>query len=572
VRLSSYPKLTALLPAAMAISLVACLDTLNDVSPASTSSSSSSSSGATSTASTGSGPAPATFDVGSVVMHRLTNVEYDSTVRDLLGDTTHPSQTLQFDADLGGSGFDNDSQALTIDDGRFSLYAQAAEQLSIAALAAGSPARATILTCDGTSNADACARTVLGAFASRAWRRPIQPDELDRLAFFQTVATAQGEGFERGIQLGLQAALLSPNFIFHIELDPTPDSLTPHALSDYEVASRLSYFLWSSLPDAALVAAADAGKLTADPTEIERQARRMIDDGKADTLVRNFTRGWLQTRRLEISTYDPDPSVFPAYNVDLRTSMEGETEAFFQSFLHEDKSALDLLTAPYSYVDERLAAYYGIAGIQGTTFQKAPLTGTNRAGILTQAAVLRATSLKTRTSPTLRGAFVLGQLLCSPPGAPPPGVPMLDDSPMAAGTLRERLEEHRKNAVCASCHTSMDPLGFGLEHFDAIGEWREMDSGAVIDATGQFPDGEKFDGAPQMVAELVNDPRFTSCLTKQMFTYAHGRDPTAIDKEVGGRMDRLTDGFKQKNFNVRELIVSLITDDAFTSRHGIGGM
>jgi Protein of unknown function (DUF1592)/Protein of unknown function (DUF1588)/Protein of unknown function (DUF1587)/Protein of unknown function (DUF1595)/Protein of unknown function (DUF1585) len=504
-------------------------------------------------------------DIGTVSIHRLNSTEYDNTVRDLLGDTTRPAAAA-FPADDTSYGFDNNGDVLSISPLLLEAYDTAAQTLAANALSG--PSRATIMICDPQTGADPCARKILGGFAKKAWRRPVTDQELGELAAMIGVATAQGDGFEVGIQLALRAILASPNFVYRAEVDPDPASVTPHPLGDYELASRLSYFLWSTMPDDALFAAADGAKLTGDPAELGRQADRMLADPRAQTLVDDFAMQWMTAGLDEVK---PSTATYPTFDPDLRAAMVGETREFMRSFLFGDVSFLDMIDANYTYANARLATHYGLPGVTGTDIVRVPLDpGTHRGGILTHASVLTLSSVVNRTSPTRRGRWVLTNLLCSPPPPPPANVPSLPPQTDAT-TLRQLLEQHRKDPACSGCHSLMDPIGLGMENYDGIGAWRTTDKGHPIDATGALtgagsPGGEPFDGTMQLEPLIKADPRFATCATSKLFAYAVGRAP-AGDADTC-RMKALTDAFKGKSYRMKDLVKMVVTDDAFRARHG----
>src|SRR6266702_4355766 len=319
-------------------------------------------------------------------------------------------------------------------------------------------------------------------FACRAFRRPATPQEVDQLLGFFALARKQGDSFEEGIATALQAVLVSPNFLYRMERDqPPPPGQSSVPVSQYELASRLSYFLWSSMPDAELLRAAAQGSLRRPPV-LTAQVKRMLHDAKSFALVENFAGQWLQFKNIDVVR--PDLQRFPEFDDGLRLAMRRETELFIDNIIRNDGSVMELLDANYTFLNERLARFYGIAGVTGPDFRRVDVSGTPRGGgILAQASVLTVSSYSTRTSPVLRGKWILENLLNAPPPAPPADVPPLDDSKAGqSGTLRQQMEEHRKNPACASCHASMDPLGFGLENFNAIGAWRTEDGKFPVDA------------------------------------------------------------------------------------------
>lgn len=424
------------------------------------------------------------------------------------------------------------------------------------------PIRDAILSCDPSGDdPEPCLREIITSFGKRAWRRPLSDDEVnDALALFE-LAVAEGGDAHDGIQLIIEDFLASPHFLFRFEIDPDPTSLEPRPLDDYELSSRLSYFLWSSMPDDELFAAADAG-LLGQPDELRRQVERMLADPKADALVENFAAQWLFLRGLE--DHAPDAEAFPEFDEKLRLSMIEETKRFFTEFLHDDLPVSEMLTAEFTFIDERLAAHYGMP-FTGSSFEKVSLAETERSGLLGQASILTVTSHPNRTSPVKRGQWVLEQLLCSGPPPPPPGVEGLLSEGPVTGSIREQMEQHRTDPACIACHKAMDPVGFALEHFDAIGNWRDVDGEYEIDATGVLPDGQSFDGAVELGAVLAGDPRFTRCMTEKMMTYALGRGVELNDEPV---VDRIHDEFLAGGASLRELITLVATSYPFLYRRG----
>lgn len=395
------------------------------------------------------------------------------------------------------------------------------------------PSRARIFQCrptqgqpaaKGRDGETACAKTILSSLARQAFRRPVSRDDVETLMGVYRQARTGGS-FERGIELALRAILVDPDFLFRVERDPagaTPGSA--YRIGDIEMASRLSFFLWSSIPDDALLSLAERGTLH-QPAVLEREVVRMLRDPRADALVSNFGGQWLYLRNMR--SILPDPDGFPDFDDNLRDAFARETELFLQSQLREDRSVLELLTANYTFVNERLARHYGIPNVYGSSFRRVTLPDDRRAGVLTHGSVLTATSYANRTAPTIRGKWILQNLLGAPPPAPPPDVPALaeaDEAGQAHRSVRERLEQHRRNAVCASCHASMDPLGLALENFDAIGAWRTVDGASAIDSTAVLPDGVKLDGPASLRAMLMKrSDRFVQNITEKLLTYALGR-------------------------------------------------
>jgi cytochrome c5 len=386
------------------------------------------------------------------------------------------------------------------------------------------PSRTRILTCQPTSTADQepCARKVLSALARRAYRRPVTGDDVRPLISLYKAA-ASTSGFDAGIRTALQGLLVDPEFLFRIERDPknsAPD--TAYRISDLELASRLSFFLWSSIPDDELLNLAGRGRLK-DPKILEQQVRRMLGDSRSNALVSNFAGQWLYLRNLR--TKFPDPAAYPDFDENLRQALEKETDLFFESIVREDRSVVDLLNADYTFLNERLAEHYGISNVLGSQFRRVKLSDENRRGILGQGSILAVTSYPNRTAPTLRGKWLLENILGTPPPPPPPNVPSLkDDRAANTVTMRKRMEEHRANPACATCHKLMDPLGFALENFDAVGMWRSTQGATPIDASGELPDGTKFHGPAELRQILLSKrEQFVATVTEKLLTYALGR-------------------------------------------------
>jgi Protein of unknown function (DUF1592)/Protein of unknown function (DUF1588)/Protein of unknown function (DUF1595)/Protein of unknown function (DUF1587)/Protein of unknown function (DUF1585) len=504
------------------------------------------------------------IDPGQVTIHRLNDLEYDNTVRDLLGDTTQPA--LGFPPDTGGANFDNNADVLATSPLLFGDMESAADTLANAAVATGSASLAKIITCDPTKvGSSTCATTVMTAFARQAWRRPATSDELARLVAFVPLAASNGDGFNQGIALAIKAVLLSPNFMFRPELDPDPTATTPRLLNSYEIASRLSYFLWSSMPDQTLAAAADADQLQ-DAASLQQQATRMLADPKAAELVTNLAGEWFGAYKM--ANVSPLATSFPNWDATLGPAMTQETSLFLNDFILGNESFLDALDAPWTYVNARLAQHYGLPGVTGTAFQKVSLAGTQRAGLLTQGSILTTNSFPTRTSPVRRGQWVLANILCTPPPSPPDNVPPLDATVVPPGSSqRTQLDAHVSNPACASCHLEIDPIGFGLEHFDGIGRWRDTDGTAAIVATGSLPGGQTFDGTLALASVLKQQTAdISACATQKIFSYSLGRDPTASDQ---CQISQLTTSFAGANYNLRSLIMQMIASDTFRMRQPV---
>ena len=387
---------------------------------------------------------------------------------------------------------------------------------------------------DSGGNDEACAERILTTLAHRAYRRPVTPKDLQTLlSFYQSGRDSKTNGgFDAGIGKAIERILVGPEFLFRMERDPAnAGPNTAYRVSDLELATRLSFFLWSSIPDDALLDLAERGKLK-DPAVLEQQVRRMLADSRSKSLVTNFAAQWLNLRTIQ--RVSPDPETFPEFDQNLREAFQQETQLFFESMLHEDHSVMDLLNADYTFLNERLAKHYGIPGVYGSHFRRVTLTDETRRGLVGQASVLTATSYATRTSPTLRGKWVLENILGAPPPPPPPNVPSLKDRGDDGKILsvRQQMEQHRANPACSVCHTRMDPLGFALENFDAIGKWRNT-SGAdntPVDSSGVLPDGTKFNGPAELRKLLLKHPQeFVTTVTEKLLTYSLGRGAQYYD-------------------------------------------
>jgi len=392
------------------------------------------------------------------------------------------------------------------------------------------PSRSKIFTCRPARGANElpCARTIVSTLARRAYRRPVTNSDVNALLEFYKTGRKEGS-FDAGIRTAIQAILSSPEFVFRFERTPADVAAgTNYRISDLELASRLSYFLWSSAPDDRLITIASQGRLK-NPTVLEREVRRMLADKRAQTLATNFAAQWLTLQNLKDA--NPDLLLYPNFDRTLARSMRRETELLFESIMREDRSLLDLLTADYTYVDERLAHHYGIPNVIGNRFRRVAVTDENRKGLLGHAGILMLTSLANRTSPVKRGKYIMEVLLGSPPPPPPPNVPLLpENSEGRTGhiamplSVRERMEEHRKNPNCAGCHRLMDPIGLALENFDAVGVWRAKDSGSQIDPAGKMLDGTLLDGPASVRQALLHrKDRFVENFTEKLLAYALGR-------------------------------------------------
>lgn len=408
----------------------------------------------------------------------------------------------------------------------------------------------------GPRNA-AAARKILADLARRAYRRPVTDKEADELTRLVALVQKDGESFEEGLCLAVQRLLISPYFLFRVEKgQPAGKGEELYRINEHELASRLSYFLWSSMPDNELLCCADEGKLR-EPKVLEAQVRRMLKDARAFALVENFGGQWLQTRALESHT--PDRTQFPEFTDYTRLSMKKETDLFFEHIIRADRPILDFLDANYTFLNQRLAEFYQIPGVKGYEFRKVDLTGTQRGGVLAQASVLTVSSYANRTSPVLRGKWVLDNLLNAPPPAPPADVPALEERRLGLDVaLRTQLEKHRASPACASCHARMDPLGFALENFDAIGRWREKDGKLPIDPSGTLPDRRSFKDYKDLRQILKADATaFTECLTEKILIYALGRGLERRErKTVKGIAERVASDGHRFSALVLEIVKS----------------
>ena len=431
--------------------------------------------------------------------------------------------------------------------------------------------RAKIFICTPKSAKDepACAKDILETLARRAFRRPVTKDDVQPLYEFYEKTRMSGGDFDAGVQRALEALLVSPNFLFRIEQDPPSPRLrraskedSAYRISDIELASRLSFFLWSSIPDDQLLDLAERGRLK-NATVLQQQVQRMLLDQRSDTLVSNFAGQWLHLRNVETAT--PDPVIFP-FDEALRTSFMKETELFVASILREDRSVLDLLTADHTFVNERLADHYGIPKVYGSQFRRVTLTDPNRKGLLGKGSILTVTSYPNRTSVVQRGKWILENLLGTPPPPPPADVPELVAKKNGkALTMREQMEQHRSNPVCAACHARMDPIGFALENYDGVGKWRDEDAGAKIDASGRLPDGTEFSGPAGLTELMVGKYRedFVRTVTEKLMTYALGRGVEYYDFPTVRAISRQA---AKDNYRMSSLILAIVRSTPFQMR------
>ncbi|MBL8178869.1 MAG: DUF1592 domain-containing protein [Bryobacterales bacterium] len=427
------------------------------------------------------------------------------------------------------------------------------------------PSRRRLFVCKPASEAEElpCVKKILSTVTRRAYRRAVT--EADLRAPLKFFTEGRKEGFENGVEMALRAVLVSPEFLFRVEQEPAKAvSGAAYRVSDLELASRLSFFLWSSIPDDELLDAAIGGRLR-EPAVLEKQVRRMLADERASTLVTNFAEQWLYLRNLSSAT--PDMRVFPGFDDNLRRAFRRETEMFFESIWREDRNVLDLLRANYTYVNERLAKHYGIPNVYGSRFRRVTFDGeSERGGLLRQGSVLTVTSYATRTSPVLRGKWIMDNLLGVPPPVPPPQVPALKEKHEdgKALTMRQRMSQHRENPVCAACHNMIDPVGFALENYDAVGRYRKTDDGAAIDAQGSLPDGRKFDGVDGLEQALLQYPEaFLTTFTGKLITYGLGRGPEYYDAPA---VRKIVSGARSEGYKFSSFILGIVGSTPFQMR------
>ncbi len=485
----------------------------------------------------------------AVRLHRLNRAEYSNSLRDL----------LEVDIDVAGDfpddppsfGFDNNADVLELTPMTFELHALAVERAVAAALDRSTARR----FCPDEASAPACARTLVESFAPQAWRRPLEDAERESLLLLIESQIREGDDVDASARLLLETVLTSPNFLFRSEQLAAGDDFEP--LDDYELAARLSYFLWSSTPDEELLAAADAGALTGDG--LEAAARRMLDDPRARALTENFAGQWLAFR--DIDDVFKDAARFPDFDEELRASMREEARLFFADFVARDRDLRELLTTTETFVDARLAAHYGLP-VEVDGFTRVDLEGTARRGVLTQAGLLSVLAYPFTTSPARRGSWIFDRLLCEPLPPPPEGV----DSPFSAAagsTKRDELRRNREDPACAACHEDLDPLGLALERFDAIGQYREVENALPIDPAGTLPSGEVFADAGELAELIAEDPAFIECAVRQALVYALGRGLAERDADV---VERIADTLARRGFRTRELFVLIATSERFRGR------
>jgi len=506
---------------------------------------------------------PALVDVNRVPIHRLNNAEYDNSMHAVLGVTSRPGTTFIADETLFG--FDNIAAAAGMSDARFEQYFDAAERLVDEALS--DPAlRDQLFVCEPRDDADeACARELLSDIGLRALRRPPDAETLERWMRLFREALELGEGFEGGIRHALHAILASARFLYRIEHDPDPASAEKHPLDGYELAARLSYLVWSAPPDARLYEAAEKGELAGD-AGLTAALERMLDDGRSQAFLSSFAGQWLGMRAL--ASHQVSREVYPEFDEALRSAMIEEGERYFDQFLGGGKPVTEFFTADVQFVNAPLAELYGIAK-PARDFDAVSDTADARRGFLGLAGFLTLTSFAERTAPTLRGKWVQEHLLCSPVPPPPAAVPELESEGSGkpgSDNVRARLEQHRSDPGCAGCHRLLDPIGLGLENFDALGAYRDQyENGDAIDASGELPDGSKFQGLIELSTLLAADPRFADCATKKLLTYALSREVVATDAPY---VKQIREAWAADGMDFASLLRRIVLNESFRFRRG----
>jgi hypothetical protein len=483
-------------------------------------------------------------------MRRLTISEYANTVRDLLGEDVS-ALVEGFPADGNTEGFDNNAATLGAATSQVDVFERAAEALAARAVTPNSAARQRISVCSEWSDA-ACRRSVLQSFADKAWRRPTTPTEVDQLVALAAVGASAGASVDEQVALGVRGILIAPQFLFRVEKLPPAGTAGSYRVSGHELATRLSYFLWSSMPDDELAKSAAAGTLVS-ADDVGREVSRMLESEKASALTETFAAQWLALKNL--GEHSVDAEQFPAYSDALSASMASETKSLFRHVLTSGLPASELVTATYSFVDQPLAEFYGVSVTGG----RAELAATERRGLLGHGALLTLTSYPNRTSVVRRGMWVLENLLCTETPVPPEITELKQDPTM--GTLRERMQQHSTDKVCAGCHSLMDPIGFGLENFDAIGRYRETENDVRIDASSTHA-GRPFSKPSELAQLIAEDPAFVTCLTKKLFMFGLGRTLTTFDQSAAAAVTHASGAQP----TLRDLIVNTAQSQAFAQQ------
>lgn len=498
-------------------------------------------------------------DPGRTTLRRLNRNEYNYTIRDLFGLQIRPADNFPEDS-VGKAGFDNDADALFLPALLMENYFEASVKIADSVLKNITLQQAYLR---GSSSDEAGARDVFTYWAPMIYRRNVEKNEIERLVSVYRAGRERKYSHLRAMRDPLIMMLVSPSFIYRSEL-PIAGGGKTVGLTEFELANRLSYFLWASMPDGELFRLADQGKLS-DPQVLEEQVIRMLKDEKSSALSMHLAGQWLGWEKLR-GDANPDTKKFPGFNFALRVDMYRESSKFFDNLLRENGSIYDIIDSDYSFLNDRLARHYGIGGVEGSEFRKVELADRHRGGVLGMGSVLVATSMPLRTSPSIRGAFVLDQLLGDPPLPPPMDVEQLpaNDTHLKKQTFRESIEEHRDNPDCRACHAQIDPLGFGLENYDAIGRWRTTQNGAPLDTKGVTPDGEEFSGVAEMKDMLLSrKEQFTRNMVEKFLAYSLGRDLKPYDRPV---TREITDQVMADDGSMNRLIMSIVTSHPFLNR------
>lgn len=509
-------------------------------------------------------PAKVPRDAGRKVIHRLSRQEYNLTVRDLLGVNSKPADQFPPDGG-GGAGFDNNASTLFVPPILMEKYLGAA----VAILAEAKPERVFKSRPMPGKDERLAAKESIEWLAARAFRRPVEADEMGGLLGLYDSARKRGESWDDAVRLPLRAVLVSPSFLFRIERSTPIKPGGDEVLDDWSIASRLSYFLWSSMPDDTLLGLA-AGKKLRDPAVIEAQVRRMLADPKAHALAENFGSQWLRTKELHHGT-SPAKDKFPDYTPALREAMTQEPIMFLEAMMRENRPVTDCLDADYTFANAALAKFYGLPEVKGDVLQRVALTDRNRGGVATMAGVLTLTSFPRRTSPVLRGKWIMEEILGTPPPPPPANIKTLSgsDRPKDGLTFRQQLERHREDPQCAGCHKAMDQLGFGLENFNPIGGWRTTASEKPVDAAGELPTGEKFTGPAELKKLLMTRKNeFTRTLTEKLLAYSLGR---GVENGDWLTVQQIAKAVAADGYKAQRLIIEIAKSYPFNYRRPIEG-
>lgn len=497
---------------------------------------------------------------GRVGLQRLTRAEYNRTVRDLFGVTSNPADV--FPPDSSTAGFDNNAASLTVSPQLAALLLDTAEAVAAEAMTTKD---AEIVVCAPAQD-EACARQTLEALALRVYRRPAKSDEIDDLMVLHQFALDEGDGFDAGIEYALAGMLVAPQFLYR---SVPPDSMhlldvgQVRPLSDHALATRLSYFLWGSTPDDALLARAGEGNLT-DPTVLREEFDRMLADPKSDALYDGFVQQWLQLGKLGAAA--PDPTLFPDFDDAMRDDMLDEVRMYFDELRERDGSLLEILTGTQTYANAGLAAIYGVDGVSGDTLQPIDLDPAQRAGVLTMPAILTMNSNPQTPNIVRRGVWLAEAILCEEPPPPPEGIPPAPD-PAPGESERDRLARHREDPSCASCHNLIDPLGFTFESYDALGAWRTEVDGEAVDNLGQLPDGTEVAGVVALAEHLATTEQYPSCVTEKVMTYALGRTVASEEECVVSAIGAAN---VTADSSVSDLLWAVVQSDAFLSEEIVG--